>query len=430
MAEVEVPGGVVRVLASEGIDPGEEERRRTAERERLEDEIERAERKLANEGVRGEGAARGRRGGAAQARRAPRGAEAPGRMTFRQAEEYLLGLELFGMRFGLDRMHKLMTVLDLPQRRFESIHVVGTNGKSSTARFCAAILARHGLRTGSYTSPHLRSFRERIEVGESPVSEAAFAAAVERAAHAAALVDRTAAADDHVTQFEALTAAAYHELARQGVEVAVVEAGLGGRYDATSVIPSRVQVLTGIGLEHTRWLGPTDRGHRGGEARRRARRGRRWSRRPTSIPPPAWWPSASSGSAARDSCTPTRTPRRASTCAPRAHFQRGNFALAVAAAEAFLGHPAIRSNEGTRQQQGHVLLPKTLLDIFLICLRHDSQSDRLCFHSGAGLSRRAGAQDDIEKENRRNEGQPARVFCYKHHVTTNRSCGVGIIQTQ
>ena len=177
-------------------------------------------------------------------------------MTFRQAEEYLLGLELFGMRFGLDRMHKLMTVLDLPQRRFESIHVVGTNGKSSTARFCAAILARHGIRTGSYTSPHLRSFRERIEVGESPVSEAAFAAAVERAAHAAALVDRTAAADDHVTQFEALTAAAYHELARQGVEVAVVEAGLGGRYDATSVIPSRVQVLTGIGLEHTRWLGP------------------------------------------------------------------------------------------------------------------------------------------------------------------------------
>ena len=70
-------------------------------------------------------------------------------MTFRQAEEYLLGLELFGMRFGLDRMHKLMTVLDLPQRRFESIHVVGTNGKSSTARFCAAILARHGLRTGA-----------------------------------------------------------------------------------------------------------------------------------------------------------------------------------------------------------------------------------------------------------------------------------------
>src|ERR671912_1144145 len=178
-------------------------------------------------------------------------------MTLRQAEDYLLGLELFGMRFGLDRMHKLMTVLGLPQRRFASIHVVGTNGKSSTVRFCAAILERHGLRTGSYTSPHLSSFRERIEVDERPVPESDFAAAVERAAQAAELVNRTEDPDDRVTQFEALTAAAYHELARRGVEVAVIEAGLGGRYDATNVIPSAVQVLTSVGLEHTRWLGPT-----------------------------------------------------------------------------------------------------------------------------------------------------------------------------
>ena len=70
-------------------------------------------------------------------------------MNFEQAEEYLLSLELFGMRFGLDRMHRLMTVLGLPQRRFASIHVVGSNGKSSTVRFIAAILERHGLRTGS-----------------------------------------------------------------------------------------------------------------------------------------------------------------------------------------------------------------------------------------------------------------------------------------
>jgi dihydrofolate synthase/folylpolyglutamate synthase len=178
-------------------------------------------------------------------------------MTFREAEDYLLGLELFGMRFGLDRMHKLMTALGMPQRRFAQIHVVGSNGKSSTVRFTAAILARHGLATGSYTSPHLRSFRERIEVGEEPVSEEGFAAAVERAAHAAELVERTLEPDDGVTQFEALTAAAYHELAARRVEVAVIEAGLGGRYDATNVIPSRVQVLTGVGLEHTRWLGPT-----------------------------------------------------------------------------------------------------------------------------------------------------------------------------
>ncbi len=161
------------------------------------------------------------------------------------------------MRFGLDRMHKLMTALGVPQQRFESIHVVGTNGKSSTVRMIAAILERHGLRTGSYTSPHLRSFAERIEVGERPVSDADFAAAVTRAARAAELVNRTVEPDDQVTQFEALTAAAYHELARRGVEVAVIEAGLGGRYDATNVIPSTVQVLTGVGLEHTRWLGPT-----------------------------------------------------------------------------------------------------------------------------------------------------------------------------
>jgi dihydrofolate synthase/folylpolyglutamate synthase len=178
-------------------------------------------------------------------------------MNYGQAEAYLLDLELFGMRFGLDRMHKLMTVLGMPQRRFASIHVVGSNGKSSTVRMIAAVLERHGLRTGTYTSPHLRSFAERIEVGEERVSEADFAAAVTRVAHAAALVNRTAEPDDRVTQFEALTAAAYHELARRRVEVAVVEAGLGGRWDATNVIPSKVQVVTSIGLEHTRWLGPT-----------------------------------------------------------------------------------------------------------------------------------------------------------------------------
>src|SRR5207248_11578254 len=132
-----------------------------------------------------------------------------------------------------------------------------TNGKSSTVRFIAGILERHGIRKGCYASPHLVSFTERIEVEEEPVSGADFAAAVARAAHAAELVNRTQEEGDTVTQFEALTAAAYHELARRGVEVAVIEAGLGGRYDATNVIPSKVQVLTNVGLEHTRWLGPT-----------------------------------------------------------------------------------------------------------------------------------------------------------------------------
>jgi dihydrofolate synthase/folylpolyglutamate synthase len=174
-----------------------------------------------------------------------------------QAERHLRSLELFGMRFGLDRMRRMMTVLGSPERSFRSIHVLGTNGKSSTTRMIAAILERHGVRTGTYTSPHLVSYGERVQVGEHDIDSGAFAGAVARAAVAAERVNRTLGEDDHVTQFELLTAAAFWELARQGVEVAVIEAGLGGRYDATSVIESEVTVLTNVGLEHTRWLGPT-----------------------------------------------------------------------------------------------------------------------------------------------------------------------------
>ena len=178
-------------------------------------------------------------------------------MTPEEAERYVLSRELFGMRFGLDRMWRLMTALGHPQRQFDSIHVVGTNGKSSTTRMIAAILHAHGLRTGAYLSPHLVSFWERIRIDEADLEPLAFAAAVTRAARAAELVDRSLERDERVTQFELLTAAAYSELAARGVQVAVIEAGLGGRYDGTNVIPSKVQVLTSVGLEHTRWLGPT-----------------------------------------------------------------------------------------------------------------------------------------------------------------------------
>ncbi|MFL5827414.1 MAG: bifunctional folylpolyglutamate synthase/dihydrofolate synthase [Thermoleophilaceae bacterium] len=269
-------------------------------------------------------------------------------MDERQAESYLLDLELFGMRFGLDRMHKLMTVLGMPQRRFASIHVVGTNGKSSTVRMIAAILQRHGIRTGSYTSPHLVSFTERIEVGEQPVSGADFAAAVSRVQHAAELVNRTQEPGDTVTQFEALTAAAYHELARRDVEVAVIEAGLGGRYDATNVIPSRVQVITNVGLEHTRWLGPTVKdiaeeklavvrdhstlvaGDLDADAEAVAQRvARERHARVLHAPPTTELPLAALGG-----------------------FQRRNFALAQAAAEAFLGEldPAAVRRAGAETQ--------------------------------------------------------------------------------
>ncbi len=173
------------------------------------------------------------------------------------AEAHLRSLELFGMRFGVDRMRRLMTALDCPQLQFGSIHVVGTNGKSSTTRMIAAILQARGLRTGTYLSPHLTSYTERIRIGERDIDPGDFGAAVERAAAATAHVNHTLSADDHVTQFELITAAAFWELQRQGVEVAVIEAGLGGRYDATNVLDASVCVLTNVGLEHTRWLGPT-----------------------------------------------------------------------------------------------------------------------------------------------------------------------------
>jgi dihydrofolate synthase/folylpolyglutamate synthase len=178
-------------------------------------------------------------------------------MTPQEAERYLLSRELFGMRFGLDRMRRLMTALGHPERRFDSIHVVGTNGKSSTTRMIAAILGRHGLRAGAYLSPHLVSYGERIRIDDADLDPTAFASAVQRAARAAELVEHSLSDDELVTQFELLTAAAYSELAARGVDVAAIEAGLGGRYDATNVIPSKVQVLTSVGLEHTRWLGPT-----------------------------------------------------------------------------------------------------------------------------------------------------------------------------
>jgi dihydrofolate synthase/folylpolyglutamate synthase len=122
---------------------------------------------------------------------------------------------------------------------------------------CAALLEAHGLCTGAFLSPHLTSFAERVRIGDEDLTPSEFAAAIDRVARAAEMVDRTLEEGDQVTQFEALTAAAYDEFARRGVEVAVVEAGLGGRWDATNVLDAGVCVLTNVGLEHTRWLGPT-----------------------------------------------------------------------------------------------------------------------------------------------------------------------------
>ncbi|HXS47101.1 MAG TPA: Mur ligase family protein, partial [Solirubrobacterales bacterium] len=155
-------------------------------------------------------------------------------------------------------MRALSTLLGMPQHRFASIHVVGTNGKSSVTRMIAALLEAHGVASGACVSPHAARWSERVLVRGEEIGSTAFAAAVERAAQAAETVNRSLEGGEAVTQFELATAAAFVALAEARVEAAAIEAGLGGRLDATNTIPSRVTVLTSVGLDHTEWLGNTE----------------------------------------------------------------------------------------------------------------------------------------------------------------------------
>ena len=148
--------------------------------------------------------------------------------------------------FGLDRMWALLDALDNPQRAYPAVHVVGTNGKSTATRTIEALLLADGLRAGSTTSPHVSGWPERIRVNGL---EADFGVAIARVRPAAERVG--------ATQFETLIAAALTEFAVAGVDVAVVEAGLGGRHDATNVLRTKVVLLTNVGLDHTEILGET-----------------------------------------------------------------------------------------------------------------------------------------------------------------------------
>jgi dihydrofolate synthase / folylpolyglutamate synthase len=174
------------------------------------------------------------------------------------ADAYLDSLEPVGWRLGLDRMWKLTTALGLPQRRFASVHVVGTNGKSSVTRMVAALLEAHGVPSGACLSPHTSRWTERTMVRGEEISPAAWAEAVAQVSAAAEGVNRTLEEGEVVTEFEAATAATFVALARARVKAAAIEAGLGGRLDATNTIPSRVTVLTSVGLDHTEWLGETE----------------------------------------------------------------------------------------------------------------------------------------------------------------------------
>src|SRR5581483_9874169 len=227
--------GPLEIIATEGLDAKRVRARLAERREALRSEVERAERKLANEGF---------------------VTKAPPEVV--EAERYLASLEPIGWRFGLDRMRRLVSLLGMPQHRFASVHVVGTNGKSSVTAMVAALLEAHGRAAGAYLSPHAERWSQRVIVRRSEIGREPFARAVERVAEAVPVVNRALEEGDFVTQFEAATAVAFVALAQARVEFGVIEAGLGGRLDATNVLPSRVTVLTSIGLEHTQWLGDTE----------------------------------------------------------------------------------------------------------------------------------------------------------------------------
>ena len=166
--------------------------------------------------------------------------------------QYLESRLMFGMVPGLESTFKICEALGNPQESFRTIHVVGTNGKGSCSYYLAGVLQAHGIRTGLYTSPHLISLRERIRVNDTPVSDAD----LDRLFLQVKAAAETARVEP--TFFEVVTVAAFLYYREQGVQVAVLEAGMGGRLDSTAVARGNVAVLTSIGLEHTEVLGATE----------------------------------------------------------------------------------------------------------------------------------------------------------------------------
>ncbi len=232
-------------------------------------------------------------------------------------------------------MHRLSTALGMPQHRFSSVHVVGTNGKSSVTRMTAAMLEAHGMRSGACVSPHAERWSERVLIGGEEIDATAFSAAVERTAQAAETVNRALEEGEVVTQFEVATAAAFVAFAAARLDAAVVEAGLGGRLDATNTIPSRVTVLTSIGLDHTAWLGETELEIAAEKlAVLREHTTLVLGRVSPEVAALAERTAAERG--ARLVIAPEDPGEEVELRAP-GRFQRRNFALAIAAAEVFLG---------------------------------------------------------------------------------------------
>jgi dihydrofolate synthase/folylpolyglutamate synthase len=171
--------------------------------------------------------------------------------------DYLQRLQPLAMRFGLERMERALAALGHPERRCPVLHVAGTNGKGSTCAMAAAALRAAGHRVGLYTSPHLVRFHERIAVDGAPISDEALATRIDEIRRACPWHEG-GREDERLTYFEFATLLGLVEFAVQGVDVAIVEVGLGGRWDATNAIASpAVTAVARIGLDHTQLLGDT-----------------------------------------------------------------------------------------------------------------------------------------------------------------------------
>lgn len=175
--------------------------------------------------------------------------------NYEQALAYLESLTNLGIKPGLERMRFLVEAIGNPQSCAPVIHITGTNGKTSTARLVSLLLAAHGLRPGTYTSPHLQSVNERIEIDCQAIGKRRFASAFRDSYVAASELMRTTG--DRPSYFEMVTLMAFAAFADAPVEVQVLEVGMGGRWDATNVADADVAVLTNVSLDHMEYLGTT-----------------------------------------------------------------------------------------------------------------------------------------------------------------------------
>ncbi len=176
-------------------------------------------------------------------------------MDFAAAEEYLAKSAMHGIKPSLDRIRVLLAKLGDPQLSFPSIHITGTNGKTSVARMVASILEVGGRKVARYTSPHMQSVTERICVDGRPITERDFASTLKRVIPLVEETDRETG--DPLSYFEITTAMAFLYFAQRRVDVGVIEVGLGGRWDATNLVDSRLQVITGVAFDHMAELGDT-----------------------------------------------------------------------------------------------------------------------------------------------------------------------------